>query len=150
MSFNSLDSNTSPHSWHSTYSDSSSRETILTLGCLHCSGVSFFSEDGDCRLNVINLATVEPCEEIGFPPEIPAILRRLAQDVKYDRTPFQDHREPPTKPMKRQGTRYHQAFGLRCFLRVPSCRWWSTISPLPPLSAHCSAGEIVLFSRLNI
>lgn|SRR5580704_67339 len=35
MSLNSLDSKTSPHSRHSTYSESSSRLTICTRGCLH-------------------------------------------------------------------------------------------------------------------
>src|ERR1700758_3789095 len=35
ISLNSLDSKTSPHSRHSTYSVSSSRLTICTRGCLH-------------------------------------------------------------------------------------------------------------------
>src|SRR5882724_1455283 len=35
MSLNSLDSKTSPHSWHSTNSASSSRATTRTRGCLH-------------------------------------------------------------------------------------------------------------------
>ncbi len=34
MSSNSLESKTSPHSWHSTYSTSSSRATTRTFGCL--------------------------------------------------------------------------------------------------------------------
>ena len=58
MSFNSLDSKTSPHSWHSIYSESSSRETICTRGCLHCSGLTFFWEDGEGWLSVINVSTV--------------------------------------------------------------------------------------------
>jgi len=58
MSFNSLASKTSPHSWHSTYSDSSSRETICTRGCLHCSGLTFFGGGGDGWLDIINLPTV--------------------------------------------------------------------------------------------
>src|SRR5580692_5982464 len=35
MSLNSAESKTSPHFWHSTNSASSSRATILTMGCLH-------------------------------------------------------------------------------------------------------------------
>src|SRR4051794_40045885 len=35
MSLNSLESKTSPHSLHSTYSASSSRDTICTRRCLH-------------------------------------------------------------------------------------------------------------------
>jgi hypothetical protein len=35
MSLNSAESNTSPQLWHSTNSASSSRATILTMGCLH-------------------------------------------------------------------------------------------------------------------
>jgi hypothetical protein len=58
MSFNSLASKTSPHSWHSTYSDSSSRETICTRGCLHCSGLTFFGGDCDGWLDIINLPTI--------------------------------------------------------------------------------------------
>src|ERR1039458_1281278 len=49
ISRNSLDSNTAPHSLHSTYSVSSSRDTICTCGCLHCSGLTFLRggcEDG--------------------------------------------------------------------------------------------------------
>src|SRR5271154_3691398 len=71
MSFNSLDSKTSPHSWHSTYSASSSRETICTRGCLHWSGLIFFLGDCDGRLGVINLPTIDL-------PRIGAILRRFA------------------------------------------------------------------------
>ncbi len=41
MSLNSLDSKISPHSLHSTYSESSSRETICTCGCLHGWGGAF-------------------------------------------------------------------------------------------------------------
>jgi len=59
MSFNSLDSKTSPHSWHSTYSDSSSRETICTCGCLQCSGLTFFREECEGWPGVINLSTVQ-------------------------------------------------------------------------------------------
>ncbi len=35
ISINSAESKTSPHDWHSTNSASSSRATILTIGCLH-------------------------------------------------------------------------------------------------------------------
>src|SRR5258705_5050721 len=35
ISLNSAESNTSPQFWHSTNSASSSRATILTMGCLH-------------------------------------------------------------------------------------------------------------------
>src|SRR5277367_4302915 len=65
MSFNSLDSKTSRHSWHSTYSDSSSRETICTRGCLHCSGLTFFWRDCDDWLSVINLVTIQRFEGEG-------------------------------------------------------------------------------------
>src|SRR5262249_8301561 len=41
MSLNSLDSKTSPHSRHSTYSASSSRLTICTRGCLHTVVICF-------------------------------------------------------------------------------------------------------------
>src|SRR5271170_2486428 len=78
MSFNSLDSKTSPHSWHSTYSDSSSRETICTRGCLHCSGVTFFWGDCDGWLNVINLPTVHLARGNMNLPRLGDILRRLA------------------------------------------------------------------------
>src|ERR1019366_1094400 len=83
MSFNSLDSKTSPHSWHSTYSDSSSRETICTRGCLHCSGLTFFCGECDGWLCVINLSTIQLLSGNGRFPQIFDILRRLAKDVKY-------------------------------------------------------------------
>jgi hypothetical protein len=41
ISLNSLDSKMSPHSLHSTYSESSSRETICTCGCLQSSRLIF-------------------------------------------------------------------------------------------------------------
>src|ERR1039458_8693309 len=46
MSLNSLDSNISPHSLHSTNSDSSSRLTICTRGQLVCVGTSATLGDG--------------------------------------------------------------------------------------------------------
>src|SRR5206468_10929155 len=48
ISLNSLDSNTSPHSRHSTNSESSSRDTMRTRGCLHSAMLLLFSgtEDG--------------------------------------------------------------------------------------------------------
>ena len=47
MSLNSLDSKISPHSWHSTNSESSSRATICTRGCLH--GSALFWGGGNLR-----------------------------------------------------------------------------------------------------
>src|SRR5579871_1733484 len=47
MSLNSLDSKISPHSLHSTNSDSSSRLTICTRGCLHGCFLSTLCGVGD-------------------------------------------------------------------------------------------------------
>src|SRR2546423_11938992 len=44
MSLNSLESKTSPHSWHSTNSASSSRATTRTRGCLQSFSISVVSE----------------------------------------------------------------------------------------------------------
>ncbi len=83
MSFNSLDSKTSPHTWHSTYSDSSSRETICTCGCLHCSGLTFFWEDGEGWLSVINVSTVRPLRGNVVFPELAIFCGGELKDVKY-------------------------------------------------------------------
>src|SRR4051812_23613150 len=53
MSLNSLDSKISPHSLHSTYSESSSRETICTRGCLH-GGLGTFAAAEGGGMGVIN------------------------------------------------------------------------------------------------
>src|SRR5437016_6277424 len=45
MSLNSLESKTSPHSWHSTNSASSSRATMRTRGCLQTFFIAVVSED---------------------------------------------------------------------------------------------------------
>jgi hypothetical protein len=47
MSLNSLESKTSPHSLHSTNSDSSSRPTICTRGCLQAGFLSGVGGAGD-------------------------------------------------------------------------------------------------------
>ena len=54
MSLNSLDSNISPHSLHSTNSESSSRATIWTRGCLHGVMLLFLSGSSDGEDGVIN------------------------------------------------------------------------------------------------
>src|SRR4051812_48849169 len=54
MSLNSLDSKISPHSLHSTNSESSSRATIWTRGCLQGALSVFFSGSGDDGDGVIN------------------------------------------------------------------------------------------------
>src|SRR2546426_12098591 len=46
ISLNSLDSNTSPHSRHSTNSESSSRDTMRTRGCLHSAVASLLGNWG--------------------------------------------------------------------------------------------------------
>lgn len=56
ISRNSLDSKTSPHSLHSTYSVSSSRETISTCGCLHFSRRTLGWVGCEGWLGVIRLA----------------------------------------------------------------------------------------------
>ena len=81
MSLNSLDSKTSRHSWHSTYSVSSSRETICTRGCLHGSGAAFFWGDGEGWLGVINSLAVH-LDGIDDLWRFGVILLRLAMDVK--------------------------------------------------------------------
>src|SRR5581483_2824569 len=54
MSLNSLDSKISPQRRHSTNSASSSRETICTRGCLHCSMLVLFSGNCGGGIGVIN------------------------------------------------------------------------------------------------
>jgi hypothetical protein len=54
MSLNSLESNMSPHSRHSTNSESSSRDTIWTRGCLHSFIVLLLSEVCGGEIGVIN------------------------------------------------------------------------------------------------
>ena len=68
ISLNSLDSNMSPHSLHSTYSESSSRETICTSGCLQSSRLIFCCEScclEDCEgwLGIIGLKKCVAMEE---------------------------------------------------------------------------------------
>src|SRR5215469_12512895 len=53
MSLNSLDSKISPHSLHSTNSESSSRLTICTRGCLQACFISTLLGEG-CGVEVIN------------------------------------------------------------------------------------------------
>ena len=48
ISLNSSESNTSPHSRHSTYSVSSCRETIRTLGCLQAVAIGSLSVGFRC------------------------------------------------------------------------------------------------------
>lgn|SRR5438132_1216482 len=62
MSLNSLDSKISPHSLHSTYSESSSRDTICTRGCLHGGLGSFAGADGG-EMGVINPVYERPARE---------------------------------------------------------------------------------------
>ena len=74
MSLNSLDSKISPHSLHSTYSESSSRDTICTRGCLHGGLGSFAGADGG-EMGVINPVYERPCPGgKGKTPEIGRIL----------------------------------------------------------------------------
>lgn len=62
MSLNSLDSKISPHSLHSTYSESSSRDTICTRGCLH-GGLGTFAEADGGGIGVINPVYERPARE---------------------------------------------------------------------------------------
>ena len=77
MSLNSLDSKTSPHSRHSTYSDSSSRLTICTRGCLHWvihtleRGLGGHGWSHKIRVELGSRAGVEKT-----PPKIAGILER--------------------------------------------------------------------------
>src|SRR6267154_4588583 len=79
MSLNSLDSKISPHSLHSTNSESSSRATICTRGCLHGTMSLLFSGSGDGEDGVINPGFGFPCRTAGDLPEIGGILDRLPQ-----------------------------------------------------------------------
>ena len=79
MSLNSLDSKISPHSLHSTNSESSSRATICTRGCLHGAMSLFFSGVGDGEDGVINPGVGSLVERPGISPEIGGILDRLLQ-----------------------------------------------------------------------
>ena len=91
MSFNSLDSKTSPHSWHSTYSDSSSRETICTRGCLHCSGATFFWADCDGWLSVINFVDCSTLErKWAFSPNF-RYFAATGQGCQVPRVPLSYH-----------------------------------------------------------
>ncbi len=65
MSLNSLDSKISPHSLHSTNSESSSRATICTRGCLHGAMSFWFSGVGDGEDGVINPGLGFPCRTAG-------------------------------------------------------------------------------------
>ena len=56
ISLNSLDSNMSPHSLHSTNSESSSRETIWTCGCLQSSLLTFCLGGWEGWFGVIDIA----------------------------------------------------------------------------------------------
>ena len=75
MSLNSLDSKISPHSLHSTNSESSSRATIWTRGCLHGAILLFFSGSGDGEDGVINPG-------FGFPV---ALVGHFARNWRYFR-----------------------------------------------------------------
>src|SRR5207245_10893095 len=54
LSLNALDSNTAPHSRHSTNSESSSRDTMRTRGCLHSAMLLLFSGTEDGGIGFIN------------------------------------------------------------------------------------------------
>lgn len=82
ISLNSLDSNTSPHSLHSTYSESSSRDTICTCGCLQWSGLTFCLEDCEGWIGVMASRTVRLSQKGGRFVEIGGILGRVGLDVK--------------------------------------------------------------------
>src|SRR5712692_6811310 len=82
MSFNSLDSKTSPHSWHSTYSDSSSRETICTRGCLHCSRLTLFGGDCDGWLDIITCRLFTLERKCAFCSELAIFCGGEMKDVK--------------------------------------------------------------------
>jgi len=84
ISLNSLDSNTSPHSLHLTYSESSSRETICTCGCLHWSGVTFcFLAGCDGWIGVICFPRYRLSGRVCILTRaIAGILGRSVQDVK--------------------------------------------------------------------
>src|SRR5882724_11687603 len=79
MSLNSLDSKISPHSLHSTNSESSSRATICTRGCLHGGMLLFFSGSWDGGDGVINPGLRISIERREISPEIGGILDRLVQ-----------------------------------------------------------------------
>src|SRR5580698_1036556 len=70
MSLNSLDSKISPHSLHSTNSDSSSRLTICTRGCLQGWRCTTFC-GGAGNLGVINPEGHEKKHEAWISPEFP-------------------------------------------------------------------------------
>ena len=83
MSLNSLDSKISPHSLHSTYSESSSRDTICTRGCLQGCAGGFVGAAGG-GMGVINPVNERPAREgKGKTPEIGRILSLGEAVVKY-------------------------------------------------------------------
>src|SRR5579864_4786034 len=79
MSLNSLDSKISPHSLHSTNSESSSRLTICTRGCLHGGFTLPVWEEVD--LNVINPEGLQTSKRRRgtFSPEFHGILDLLCR-----------------------------------------------------------------------
>jgi hypothetical protein len=64
MSLNSAESKTSPHFWHSTNSASSSRATILTMGCLHLTVI--WGDIRECYGFCPSLATLSTAISTGF------------------------------------------------------------------------------------
>src|SRR3954465_15038238 len=81
MSLNSLDSKISPHSLHSTYSESSSRDTICTRGCLHGCAGGFAVADGG-GMGVINPVYAPGPGGQGKSPEIGRIFSFVRAVVK--------------------------------------------------------------------
>jgi len=125
MSFNSLDSKTSPHSWHSTYSDSSSRETICTRGCLHSSGLTFCWGDRDGWLGVINLSTAQFWRgNVAFCPELAIFCGGKQRVVKYLKKAVVGQSDQ-TDPLPRKRTSYSACFGTKIHFGHEARYFWA-------------------------
>src|SRR5258708_39543395 len=82
MSFNSLGPKTAPHSWHSTYSDSSSRDTIFTRGWLYCSRLTLFGGVCDGWLDIITCRLFTLERKCAFCTELAIFCGGEIKDVK--------------------------------------------------------------------
>ncbi len=95
ISLNSLASKTSPHSWHSTNSESSSRATMRTRGCWHGSALFGVAGIWGGLLDVINPEWLPLPKQAGeMEPEICRILDRT-QGMS---SPLRDPRWENTRP----------------------------------------------------
>src|SRR2546423_759583 len=132
MSLNSLESKTSPHSWHSTNSASSSRATTRTRGCLQtCSMLILWGgnlagwivliiREISCPVRLI-LASVEAMSSVYlWPAHYDEVCREAVVSGKLPVFSVMEFTSPPTRPSLEAWKTYVSRYAGWAF--APKCQ----------------------------